>query len=199
MRKNTKLDPLRHPGLIRCTGCNKWLPPDDFVGGWNGHGRPPGYCYDCHSFRSKHYYRKRRKQGLNGAWDENHKWATAVVTRDKICQDCGFDFADILEAHHIVPISEDETKRLDVENGVALCPTCHKLRHYVMSLERADMELKNPSLYQATRTNRLRQETTIEKAEQLITRLPPYKQARLWDNENEHERIAESIASYRTA
>ena len=48
-----------------------------------------------------------------------------------LCHDC-YD-KDIAtpadEVHHIIPISEDPSRRLDITNLVSLCQACHRERH----------------------------------------------------------------------
>ena len=41
------------------------------------------------------------------------------------CYICSFDLIPILEAHHIIPVSQSGSN--EVDNGVLLCPTCHML------------------------------------------------------------------------
>lgn len=56
-------------------------------------------------------------------------WRDSVFLRDNYtCYDCGARNGDI-EAHHIIGFAEDETKRLDVDNGRTLCTPCHKMTH----------------------------------------------------------------------
>jgi predicted HNH restriction endonuclease len=54
------------------------------------------------------------------------------------CQVCGFDFeevygelgADFIEAHHIVPLSYDQTPRVSqIDDIVMLCANCHRMIH----------------------------------------------------------------------
>lgn len=57
------------------------------------------------------------------------EWRKAVFARDYYkCQDCGTRHK-FLHAHHIVPLSEDLTKALDLNNGLTLCIDCHQERH----------------------------------------------------------------------
>jgi len=46
------------------------------------------------------------------------------------CEACGFDFIPALVVHHKLPISEGGSNGID--NLSSLCPTCHKLVHYIM-------------------------------------------------------------------
>lgn len=57
------------------------------------------------------------------------EWKTSVFTRDDYtCQACGVRGGD-LNAHHIIHITNDVSKAIDVDNGVTLCVECHKLKH----------------------------------------------------------------------
>ncbi|PKM79584.1 MAG: hypothetical protein CVU89_17460 [Firmicutes bacterium HGW-Firmicutes-14] len=60
-----------------------------------------------------------------------------VLERAKgICEECGnpapfirtSDGTPYLEVHHIIPLSKDGEDT--VENGVALCPNCHRKAHF---------------------------------------------------------------------
>ena len=52
------------------------------------------------------------------------------------CEDCGnkapfnrkTDNSPYLEVHHIIPLSENGSD--DIENTIALCPNCHRKRHF---------------------------------------------------------------------
>ena len=51
-------------------------------------------------------------------------WSYAVKYRDnETCQRCGRTV--YLRSHHIIPISQDESKILDISNGITLCEPCH--------------------------------------------------------------------------
>lgn len=56
------------------------------------------------------------------------EWRQAVFERDRFtCQDCGTK--GYLQAHHVVPVSEDLNKAFDVENGKTVCVECHEKIH----------------------------------------------------------------------
>ncbi len=58
-------------------------------------------------------------------------WSKSVRDRDEnICQDCGIE-EKRMHAHHIVPLEEclNSCLEFDINNGVTLCPKCHKHRH----------------------------------------------------------------------
>lgn len=58
------------------------------------------------------------------------QWRKHVYGRDKYtCQCCGDDKGGNLVAHHIYNFSEHEKLRHDIDNGMTLCNTCHKLYH----------------------------------------------------------------------
>lgn len=64
----------------------------------------------------------------------DHRWrrlSEDYRVRNPLCEDC--DAKGITtpakEVHHIVPISQDPSKRLDINNLVSLCKTCHEIRH----------------------------------------------------------------------
>ena len=62
--------------------------------------------------------------------DPNRKqnWSISVLERDDYtCQECGS--LEHPQAHHIVPVSENDSKALDINNGITLCRECHKKAH----------------------------------------------------------------------
>lgn len=51
-------------------------------------------------------------------------WRLAVFTRDNFtCQQCGSN--KNIQAHHIEQYALKADKRLDLDNGITLCKTCH--------------------------------------------------------------------------
>ncbi len=61
----------------------------------------------------------------------HQRWSKAVRERDgNVCKDCNRT-SGRLHAHHIVPLEVclDSSLEFDVDNGVTLCPKCHKKRH----------------------------------------------------------------------
>jgi len=64
------------------------------------------------------------------------KWNRKVLEKfSYTCQDCGLYDIELLEAHHIIPVSVDKSLQFDLNNGIALCPNCHKRRHIRMNEE----------------------------------------------------------------
>lgn len=56
------------------------------------------------------------------------EWRGNVFSRDGYkCKLCGA--SKDLHPHHIIHLSEDITKALDINNGVTLCSTCHSVVH----------------------------------------------------------------------
>lgn len=52
------------------------------------------------------------------------KWRIKVYQRDDFkCAHCGD--SGYLNAHHIIPFSEDESLATDISNGITLCEKCH--------------------------------------------------------------------------
>jgi len=57
-------------------------------------------------------------------------WVEAVYDRDKYtCQFCGSSISGTLNAHHIDSWATHKSERLNVDNGVTLCKTCHDACH----------------------------------------------------------------------
>ena len=54
-----------------------------------------------------------------------------LETFNNRCEVCSFNFKEVLVVHHILPISDGGTNKL--ENLSVLCPTCHAIVHKLMS------------------------------------------------------------------
>lgn len=90
-----------------------------------GSEEPRRFCSNACSGRSKRKSVKehpRRKQA-----NELSFWARKVILRDKKCVRCGTNGP--LQAHHVKSYAKHPELRLDVNNGVALCPVCHHAQH----------------------------------------------------------------------
>lgn len=75
-------------------------------------------------------YHEKHKDFYNSSdWKalRNYKFGMA----DGLCENCkkkGIVRAG-REVHHIIPIEQDYSKRLDIDNLVLLCPSCHQEMH----------------------------------------------------------------------
>lgn len=58
---------------------------------------------------------------------EYKEWKMEVKNRDGKCVRCGSN--SDLHAHHIIPVSEDETLATELSNGETLCVDCHAQEH----------------------------------------------------------------------
>ncbi len=76
------------------------------------------------NYHSKYnsFYCSREWQQLRQA-----KW----VSSDGLCEMCRAKgiIKEAKEIHHIIPIEEDWSKRLDFDNLIALCSDCHNTQH----------------------------------------------------------------------
>lgn len=83
-------------------------------------------CDKC-SQRIKPKWSK-RKDDYDFKW---RKLSERFRDENPLCQDCYKNglTEPSTEVHHIVPITQDKSRRLDVSNLVALCRSCHKARH----------------------------------------------------------------------
>ena len=66
--------------------------------------------------------------------DYDSKWrrlSERFRDENPLCKDCLDNdlTTPATEVHHIVPIAQDPSRRLDVTNLVSLCHRCHKERH----------------------------------------------------------------------
>lgn len=60
---------------------------------------------------------------------EYREWRQGVLERDNYtCKICG-QFRGILHVHHKKPLNEYPSLYADLENGIVLCESCHKLIH----------------------------------------------------------------------
>ncbi len=88
---------------------------------------------------------------------EYAKWRRDIYKRDGFkCVKCGDN--NRLHAHHIIPFSEDESKRTDINNGITLCLKCHGKIHGVdfMNKFHKCIDCNKPISNSATRCNSCR-------------------------------------------
>ncbi|WP_250455985.1 HNH endonuclease, partial [Clostridium tertium] len=66
---------------------------------------------------------------------KSKEWNTvrqlAIVRDHALCKDCLDNnvITPYNTVHHIVPIKEDWSRRLDINNLICLCESCHQKRH----------------------------------------------------------------------
>lgn len=73
-------------------------------------------------------------------YPEYQKWRREVFSRDEYtCQCCG-EIGRILNAHHIESYTRNKDLRIDVNNGITLCESCHKEYHANFYRNDADEE-----------------------------------------------------------
>ncbi|MHC4088711.1 MAG: HNH endonuclease [Planctomycetota bacterium] len=79
-------------------------------------------CWYQFNTGDNHYLWAGGQDGRNSP--EYKEWREAVLTRDyHLCMRCGS--RDNLHAHHIEPWRDNEWRRYDPDNGIALCRECH--------------------------------------------------------------------------
>lgn len=93
--------------------------------------RPRQYCSNKCLGLSKRRDRTKHPRSKHAA--ELQAWAREVILRDKVCVRCGV--SEKLQAHHVKSYARHPALRLDVGNGVALCPVCHHAHHPKHKLE----------------------------------------------------------------
>lgn len=83
------------------------------------------------SGENSHFFIRDKKPDVRLLGDSNLKrWKKLVKERDGFrCVKCGEDEARMLQAHHIVPVSENKELIFDVDNGITLCLNCHAEEH----------------------------------------------------------------------
>lgn len=88
---------------------------------------------DDEKYAITHWYVNNSSVG-DRSTPEYYKWKKDVLKRDNYtCQKCGD--IECLEVHHIIPFFMDENLRVDVDNGITLCRTCHRNFHKEVSYE----------------------------------------------------------------
>ena len=74
-------------------------------------------------------YPKGNERYKKGTQSRDFMWRDMVISRaDGHCERCGKE-SDSLIAHHKVPVASCAMMAADVDNGIALCPECHKEVH----------------------------------------------------------------------
>jgi len=95
--------------------------------------RQSGYCPRCKQKMARKYDNDRASSNQRGY---DYMWQAARAHYLKsyakgLCEDC-YEKGELKAAqqvHHIVPIAEDKTKRLEYNNMRALCRECHDAAH----------------------------------------------------------------------
>lgn len=122
--RNTRCDKKPRPSYV-CKCCGKVFSDGKRIREFRE------YCSNkCHGIgrRKDNKSHPRRKHAA-----ELQRWAKAVILRDKACARCGV--TERLQAHHVEAYSSNPELRLEVDNGIALCPPCHHAQHPSHALE----------------------------------------------------------------
>ena len=70
------------------------------------------------------------EQRRGRATGEYHRFRQSVIERDDgVCQLCGVK-ESIMHVHHIKPYALFPQFRTDIDNGITLCPECHRRVHF---------------------------------------------------------------------
>ncbi|MEG1520239.1 MAG: HNH endonuclease signature motif containing protein [Clostridia bacterium] len=114
--------------MKQCAKCGKIIPIGE------------KYCEECSqkvrkekATASNIYSGKRNKKHTN--FYKTNDWKVLrnrkLSAANYLCEDCLKKGKKTLamDVHHIVPIADDFSKRLDYNNLVCLCVSCHNLRH----------------------------------------------------------------------
>jgi len=102
------------------------------IGCINGQNRGEGHLYkDDESKLKCSIYRKRvsKRAGYRYNPARDPAWRDMILSRaNGRCERCGKE-CDSLIAHHKVPVASCAMMAADIDNGMALCPECHKEVH----------------------------------------------------------------------
>ncbi len=104
-------------------------------------------CDECKSMmeskrkQNRKYYRKTTYERDNkyNKFYKSTEWKKirqlAIVRDHALCKDClnSNIITQYNTVHHIVPIKQDWSKRLDINNLVCLCESCHQRRHVLLN------------------------------------------------------------------
>lgn len=98
------------------------------------------YCENCrpvlkqnNSERNKEYDAYKRDKQADKFY-HSKKWKNirdyVLMREGGFCQDCLKNNRRTIatDVHHIIPVKQDWSKRLDIDNLVSLCEKCHKRR-----------------------------------------------------------------------
>lgn len=93
------------------------------------------------------------KGGISDRWSklrfsqEYINWRKSIFERDNyICQGCGYDKGNILQAHHILPKKSFPHLILSIDNGLTLCKKCHQKAHSKRTNFKLGELLENPTV-----------------------------------------------------
>lgn len=103
-------------------------------------------CDECSSKaeekrkQSNNYYKSRVKErdGKYNKFYNSSEWEkvrqVAIVRDHALCQDClkKEEIEPYSTVHHIIPVKDNWYKRLDINNLICLCESCHQKRHNSM-------------------------------------------------------------------
>lgn len=110
--------PTRPPRQCRKQGC-----PHTVTGA-------TGYC-DTHKGEPYRWEQERENSGQRGYDATWQRLRRRYLALHPFCQDCR-ERGQVVEAtlvHHVVPVLEDRTQRLETGNLRALCARCHAAAH----------------------------------------------------------------------
>lgn len=130
------------PNKVKCMSCGKtFLRPDSYFKYHKLRGRS---LYFCSKKCSGKFYSggnsplwiadrsklKNKKKSFRSSLAMK-EWRKSVFIRDnyicRICRDKSIKgHKVVLNAHHIIPIKQDEGLAFDINNGITLCEKCHK-------------------------------------------------------------------------
>jgi len=81
---------------------------------------------------------KATNQRLRDEVQSNRNYLLSIFGAE--CQICNFDVKEVLEIHHVLPLSVGGTN--DYDNLAILCPTCHKIFHAHIKNNDSDMDIR---------------------------------------------------------
>ncbi len=74
-----------------------------------------------------------QNKGNEEVYATKHSWSKAILrAKGSACQECGWD-KDRCDVHHIIPKSCGGENTIN--NGIVLCPNCHRIAHTRLKLE----------------------------------------------------------------